>query len=40
MAGTADEEAFQLPKLRASFGFENDTRFLDSDDDVAGNQIP
>ncbi|KAK5998190.1 Polycomb eed-B-like protein [Cladobotryum mycophilum] len=28
---TTDESAFELPKLRVSFGFENDTRFLDND---------
>ena len=52
MAATADN-AFELPKLRVSFGFEvtcalfaeisqcspaaqNDTRFLEGDDNVAG----
>ncbi|KND86862.1 Polycomb protein esc [Tolypocladium ophioglossoides CBS 100239] len=34
MAATADN-IFDLPKLRVSFGFENDTRFLEYDDNVA-----
>ncbi|KAG5983849.1 hypothetical protein E4U55_006999 [Claviceps digitariae] len=30
-----DDDLFELPKLRVSFGFENDTRYLDRDDNVA-----
>jgi polycomb protein EED len=30
-----DETAFELPKLRLSFGFENDTKFLGHEDNVA-----
>ncbi|KAF7543260.1 hypothetical protein G7Z17_g10878 [Cylindrodendrum hubeiense] len=32
---TYDDIASELPRLRVSFGFENDTAFLDSDDNVA-----
>ncbi|CAM1511124.1 Fc.00g086370.m01.CDS01 [Cosmosporella sp. VM-42] len=32
---TSDDAAFDLPRLRVSFGFENDTRFLENDDNVA-----
>ncbi|KAJ2982075.1 hypothetical protein NQ176_g1625 [Zarea fungicola] len=35
MAAAVEDAAFHLPKLRVSFGFENDTRFLNSDDNVA-----
>ncbi|PNY23968.1 Polycomb protein esc [Tolypocladium capitatum] len=34
MAARADN-SFDLPRLRVSFGFENDTRFLEYDDNVA-----
>ncbi|KJZ78103.1 hypothetical protein HIM_02740 [Hirsutella minnesotensis 3608] len=34
MTSTLDD-AFDLPKLRVSFGLENDTRFLGNDDNVA-----
>lgn len=32
---TYDDIASELPRLRVSFGFENDTGFLDNDDNVA-----
>ncbi|KAJ6784981.1 hypothetical protein PWT90_08127 [Aphanocladium album] len=35
MTAAIEDSAFHLPKLRVSFGFENDTRFLNNDDDVA-----
>ncbi|KAJ3474017.1 hypothetical protein NLG97_g10028 [Lecanicillium saksenae] len=35
MTAAIEDSAFHLPKLRVSFGFENDTEFLNNDDDVA-----
>ncbi|XWW95019.1 hypothetical protein V2A60_002969 [Cordyceps javanica] len=35
MTASNEDSAFHLPKLRVSFGFENDTKFLNNDDDVA-----
>ncbi|KPM36205.1 hypothetical protein AK830_g10375 [Neonectria ditissima] len=37
---TYDDPASELPRLRVSFGFENDTAFLDNEDNVAGSQLP
>ncbi|KAH8719045.1 Polycomb protein esc [Beauveria bassiana] len=34
MTAANEDPAFHLPKLRSSFGFENDTRFLNNGDDV------
>ncbi|KAM3511672.1 hypothetical protein MY11210_004689 [Beauveria gryllotalpidicola] len=36
MAAANEDFAFHLPKLRSSFSFENDTRFLNNGDDVPG----
>ncbi|OAQ86572.1 embryonic ectoderm development protein [Purpureocillium lilacinum] len=36
---TIRDNPFELPKLRVSFGFENDTRFLGFDDNVAGTYL-
>ncbi|OAA80822.1 WD40/YVTN repeat-like-containing domain protein [Akanthomyces lecanii RCEF 1005] len=35
MTASADDAAFHLPKLRVSFGFENDAKFLNNGDDVS-----
>ncbi|EGX94676.1 hypothetical protein CCM_02947 [Cordyceps militaris CM01] len=34
MTASVDDAAFHLPKLRVSFGFESDVRFLNTGDDV------
>ncbi|OAR03049.1 hypothetical protein LLEC1_06282, partial [Akanthomyces lecanii] len=36
MTASAEDAAFHLPKLRVSFGFENDAKFLNNGDDVSG----